>query len=102
MGELAEGLHITPASTTRAVACLVDRGYVERVKSSEDQRSIVVSATEAGLARYAVIADRLRYGMDEILSEFSAAEQTQLADLLERYLAAVDSFVLEETSKQQD
>lgn len=101
MGELAEGLHITPASTTRAVACLVERGYVERVKSSEDQRSIVVSATEAGLARYAVMADRLRYGMDAILSDFSAAEQAQLADLLERYLAAVDSFVLEETSKHE-
>ena len=96
MGELAELLHITPASTTRAVACLVTKGYVERMKSSEDQRSIMVSSTEEGRERYVVIADRLRYGMDRILSGFTDAEQTQLADLLERYLQAVDSFVLEE------
>ena len=99
MGELAELLHITPASTTRAVACLADRGYVERVKSDADQRSIVVSATPAGQQRYAVLADRLRTGMDRILSEFSPAEQEQLADLLERYLAAVDSFVLSEINE---
>lgn len=97
MGALAELLHITPASTTRAVACLADRGYVERVKSDADQRSIVVSATESGRERYTVLADRLRTGMDRILNEFSATEQEQLADLLERYLAAVDSFVLDET-----
>ena len=95
MGELAEALHITPASTTRAVACLADKGYVQRTKSAEDQRSIVVSSTESGRAAYQIIADRLRYGIDRILGEFSPSEQQQLADLLERFLHAIDDFVLE-------
>lgn len=102
MGELAGALHITPASTTRAVACLADKGYAERVKSDEDQRSVVVSATEVGQERYGLIAERLRYGMDRILQGFSAAEQVALADLLERYLAAIDQFVIEETGSLND
>jgi DNA-binding MarR family transcriptional regulator len=95
MGELAEALHITPASTTRAVACLADKGYVKRTKSAEDQRSIVVSATDAGQVRYGVIADRLRFGIEKILGEFSASEQKQLADMMERFLHAIDDFVLD-------
>ena len=46
MGELAELMHITPASTTRAVGCLVDKGLVERVKAEDDQRSIMVTPTK--------------------------------------------------------
>ncbi len=85
MGELADALHISPASTTRAVSCLADRGYAERVKAADDQRSIVVSATEVGRARYRLIAGRINEGLDQVLSEFSEAELDQLADLLERF-----------------
>lgn len=93
MGELAEGLHITPASTTRAVACLVDRGYIERVKCTQDQRSVVVSATPAGRQFYDQMARRLSEGMERVLSEFSPGEQEQLANLLDRYVGAVERFV---------
>ncbi|MEL6984612.1 MAG: MarR family transcriptional regulator [Actinomycetota bacterium] len=90
MGELAEHMHITPASTTRAVGCLVDKGFVERVRAEDDQRSIVVTATEAGRERYSEVSRRIQHGLGEILADFSPEEQAQLADYLERFVAAVD------------
>ena len=93
MGELAEALHITPATATRAVDCLVDRGWAERVKAMDDLRSILVSATEAGEDRYGILAARINNGLDQILGEFDPEEQAQLADLLERFVAAVDHYV---------
>lgn len=93
MGELADALHITPASTTRAVACLAEKGFVERVKCEDDQRSVVVSVTEAGRLHYHDMAERHSRGLDLLLADFNDAEQTQFADLLERYVAAVENLV---------
>ncbi|MEM9565908.1 MAG: MarR family transcriptional regulator [Actinomycetota bacterium] len=99
MGELAELMHITPASTTRAVGCLVDKGFVERVRAEDDQRSIVVMATMEGRERYGEIARRVQYGLDQILADFSPDEQAQLAEYLERFVAAVDK--LAQSAEQQ-
>lgn len=93
MGALAEALQVTPASTTRAVSCLADRGFVERVKAVDDHRSIMVSATEAGQARFEVFNGKIQAGLSEILDEFSPAEQDQLAEYLERFVSSVDRFV---------
>ncbi len=94
MGELAEAMHITPASTTRAVGCLVDKGLVERVRAEDDQRSIVVTATMAGRERYGEISSRVQQGLSVILSEFSPEEQIQLAEYLERFVQAVDKLAM--------
>lgn len=93
MGELAEALRITPASTTRAVTCLADKGYAVRVKATDDQRSILVSATDAGHARYALIATRVSDGLSQILSAFDDDEREQLAGYLDRFVASVDRYV---------
>ncbi|MGI9597212.1 MAG: MarR family winged helix-turn-helix transcriptional regulator [Acidimicrobiales bacterium] len=99
MGELADAMHITPASTTRAVGCLVDKGFVERVRAEDDQRSVVVNATLAGRERYGEISSRIQQGLSEILSEFSPEEQLLLAEYLERFVSAVDK--LAETADEQ-
>ncbi len=93
MGELAEALHITPASTTRAVACLADRGFIERVKCDNDQRSVLVSATPDGRDYYERMARRLSEGMERLLANFTREEQEQLANLLDRYVDAVENLV---------
>jgi DNA-binding MarR family transcriptional regulator len=93
MGELAEALHITPATATRNVDCLVEKGLAERVKAVDDLRSILVSITADGQTRYEVISSRIGTGLDQILGEFSEDEQTQFADLLERFVRAVDHYV---------
>ncbi len=102
MGELAEALHITPASTTRAVGCLVDKGFVERVKGADDQRSIVVSATPAGTDRYLRIAGRIQSGIGQILSEFEPDEQVLLADFLGRFVRSVETYVASEDARGDD
>jgi DNA-binding MarR family transcriptional regulator len=94
MGELADAMHITPASTTRAVNCLVDKGLVDRVRDDEDQRSIQVEATEEGRERYAQISARIQSGLTLMLSEFSEEEQLQMADYLERFVASIDRLAL--------
>ena len=99
MGELAELMHITPASTTRAVGCLVDKGFVERVRAEDDQRSVMVTATMEGRERYGEISRRVMNGLGEILSDFTDEEQDQLADYLERFVAAVDK--LAQSSEDQ-
>ena len=83
MGELADALQITPASTTRAV------GY---------QRSILVSATGSGRRRYEIINAKIQDGLSEILMEFTPEEQEQLVDYLERFVRSVDRFVESETA----
>ncbi|MFV0524221.1 MAG: MarR family winged helix-turn-helix transcriptional regulator [Acidimicrobiales bacterium] len=98
MGELADALQITPASTTRAVSCLVDKGYVERVKAADDHRSILVSATPVGRDRMEIINSRVQAGLGQILNEFSVDEQVQLAELLERFVESVDRFVASQTT----
>ncbi len=93
MGELADALHITPASTTRAVSCLSSRGYAIREKSTEDQRSYVVSATKEGRRVYETFYARIQEGLSQILSRFDPAEQLLLAEFLERFAQSVDTFV---------
>ena len=94
MGELADAMHITPASTTRAVNCLVEKGLVARSRDDEDQRSIQVEATEAGRERYEQISARIQSGLTLMLSEFSEGEQLQLAEYLERFVASIDRLAL--------
>ncbi len=99
MGELADALHITPASTTRAVNCLVDKGFVERVKDADDQRSIVVSSTAAGARRYLTIANRVQSGIGQILNDFEPDEQILLADFLGRFVRSVETYVAIEDAR---
>lgn len=99
MGQLAEALQITPASTTRAVSCLADKGYVQRVKAADDHRSILVSATADGQERYEVFNAKIQTGLQEILDEFSPEEQVQLAEYLERFVQSVDRYVERHTAQ---
>lgn len=101
MGELADALLITPASTTRAVACLAKDGLVERVKDADDQRSIRVTVTDDGRARHEQIARRIHHGLASILDRFEGEEE-QLADLLERFVEAIDEMVQDTEGCQTD
>lgn len=102
MGELAEALHITPASTTRAVNCLVQQGYVERVKDEDDQRLIMVSASEQGRQRFQLLNDRVQFGLGRIMAEFNPEEQALLAEFLERFVGSVEQYVASEDAHGHD
>ncbi len=90
MTDLADALRVDPSTATRAVQRLVRAGLAERRQSDADGRVVMVSATPAGRARHEAVAGRRRTALEAMLGEFDDAERQQLADLLERFVAALD------------
>ena len=90
MSELAEALRVDPSTATRAVHRLVRAGLADRGSGAADGRVVMVSATDAGRQRHAAIARRRRHSMARMLGEFDVDERRQLADLLDRLVAALD------------
>ena len=90
MSELAEALRVDPSTATRAVHRLVRSGLASRGSGTEDGRVVMVSVTEAGRHRHSAISARRRHSMARMLGEFESDERRQLADLLERFVLALD------------
>jgi DNA-binding MarR family transcriptional regulator len=93
MSELAEALRVDPSTATRAVQRLVNVDMAVRRPSEDDGRVVMVEITEPGRARHAVVAERRMVLMNHMLGAFSPAERQVLAEMLERFIAAVDEFV---------
>jgi DNA-binding MarR family transcriptional regulator len=90
MSDLAEALRVDPSTATRAVQRLVKAGLAERATDAADGRVVMVSATPAGQQRHEAIAGRRREAMARMLSAFDGDERRVLAELLERFVAALD------------
>lgn len=95
MSELAEALRVDPSTATRAVQRLVNVGLATRRPSHDDGRVVMVEITDAGRDRHSDVARRRMALMTYMLKAFDPAERRVLADMLERFVAAVDDFVAE-------
>lgn len=95
MSDLAEALRIDRSTATRAVQRLVGSGLAVRCAHGDDARVVMVSITEAGLSRHAAVNARRGELMAHMLGAFTAEERPVLADILERFVAAVDEFVVD-------
>jgi DNA-binding MarR family transcriptional regulator len=93
MKELAARLRVDPSAATRAVQRLEADGLVERYASPEDGRVVLVRITGEGRRRHDDVAARRSTAMMHILSEFEPPERAHLAELLERFVASVDTVV---------
>lgn len=93
MSELADALRVDPSTATRAVQRLVRAGLASRGPSDDDGRVVVVAITPSGVARHAEVAARRAKLMAFLLGRFTPDERVQLAEMLERFVAAVDDFV---------
>ena len=93
MRELAAALRVDASTATRMVARLADQGLVEREPDPDDARSVRVGLSAHGAAVHATMSERRRALFSEVLAGFEPTELTQLADLLERLVAAVDATV---------
>jgi DNA-binding MarR family transcriptional regulator len=82
--EMTEKLSIKPASMSEVLAKLVNKGYIMRVPSSIDKRTMVISLTEEGskIADEAFEYRSLR--IVEMLSCLDDEEKDTLLTLLER------------------
>jgi DNA-binding MarR family transcriptional regulator len=91
MSELADLLRVDASTATRAVQRLVDAGMAERSPDPCDRRGVVVSATPAGHAVRDELVENARSAMGELLGGFDDGELRSLADLLDRFVAAIDA-----------
>ena len=94
--ELAVVMGLEPSSVTRAVARLETEGWVEKNRSPNDQREVLVGLTPAGRELHRFFVDRAFSVYQEIFVVFSGQERIVLADLLERMLKSTEA-VLSET-----
>ncbi|MEO8265004.1 MAG: MarR family transcriptional regulator [Ilumatobacteraceae bacterium] len=93
MSDLAEALRIDPSTATRAVQRLVSAGLASRSTNDGDGRVVMVEITEAGRSRHADVNARRGLLMTHMLGAFTPEERPVLADMLERFVSAVDAFV---------
>lgn len=93
MSDLAEALRIDPSTATRAVQRLVGSGLAVRTPHDDDGRVVMVAITDAGRSRHADVNARRGELMAHMLGAFTPDERPVLADMLERFVAAVDEFV---------
>lgn len=93
MSDLAEALRIDPSTATRAVQRLVASGLAVRCPHDDDGRVVMVEITEAGRSRHAAVNARRGELMAHMLGAFTPEERPILADVLDRFVSAVDEFV---------
>jgi MarR family transcriptional regulator, organic hydroperoxide resistance regulator len=82
--ELAEIVHLAPATVTKMLQSLEQSGLIERRHDPNDQRVLRVYLTPAGREILSAIGEREREVEEEMLTGFSAEELAQLADFLAR------------------
>jgi DNA-binding MarR family transcriptional regulator len=95
MSDLAEALRVDPSSATRAVQRLVRAGLADRKPDTGDGRVVMVSITALGRQRHAAVLTRRRAALARMLGEFAADERRQLAELLDRFVIALDHLAAE-------
>jgi DNA-binding MarR family transcriptional regulator len=93
MSELAEALRVDPSTATRAAQRLVGAGLAQRRAGDGDGRVVMIEITAAGRARHTDVSLRREELMTHMLRAFSRDERPVLAEMLERFIGAVDDFV---------
>lgn len=85
-GELLSRTMVTTGAMTNRIDRLVERGFVERVPSATDRRSVTVRLTLDGIALVDRVAPTHYATEREILAAFSPGQQAQLTRSLRTLL----------------
>lgn len=88
MRELAEAAHTSSANLTGIIDRLVERGLVERVRSEEDRRVILVQLTEKGGAEHDAMEQALARRLGEVASTLTPEELAEFARIAQKMLEA--------------
>jgi DNA-binding MarR family transcriptional regulator len=83
---LSERSGLDRSDVVRWVDELADHGLVERTRDPDDRRRNVISITDQGRHRLAVLDTRLGRAQDELLAGLSTSDREQLVLLLGRVL----------------
>ncbi|MFF4256479.1 MarR family winged helix-turn-helix transcriptional regulator [Streptomyces sp. NPDC001663] len=90
MSRLAELLAVDMSVTSRHVAHLAERGWIDRSPDPADKRSRIVHLTPAGLACLDTLSERTAQLLADRLSDWSDEEVAQLTRLMTRLRASFD------------
>ena len=82
MNVVAARLGVTLATLTTAVGRLATKGFVERVRSEDDRRKVLVSLTKKGRQVYRAHGLFHHQMIDEALADLSEEEERIFADAL--------------------
>ncbi|GAA2586867.1 MarR family winged helix-turn-helix transcriptional regulator [Streptomyces violaceus] len=90
MSKLAELLAVDMSVTSRHVAHVVDRGWIERSPDPADKRSRILRLTPAGDAQLDELSRRTTEVLEERLSDWSDEDVRRLTQLMARLRESFD------------
>jgi DNA-binding MarR family transcriptional regulator len=79
VSELADRLEVSLPSMSKTVTAVVNRGWVERVRSEEDRRVVQLYLTDEGRAMLRVMREQADHVVARMLAPLSAGEREQLS-----------------------
>lgn len=88
MTSVARSLDVTTGTLTIAINSLVKKGYVDRVRSEEDRRVVLVSLSEKGKRAYLHHSRFHEQMIDSVVEELTEEEQ----QILEKALTKLNRF----------
>lgn len=91
MNVVAARLGVTLATLTTAVGKLAKKGFVERVRSEDDRRKVLVSLTKKGRQVYRAHGLFHHQMIDEALADLSEEEERIFAEALTKVKAFFDA-----------
>ncbi len=98
MTTVARTLSVTTGTLTISVNGLVKKGYVERTRSQEDRRVVLISLTEKGRKAFALHRNFHQEMIDAIVEGLTLDEQA----ILERALSNANQFFRTIGKKSED
>ena len=91
LSALAERLFLDKSTTSRVVAALVKKGYVEQGADARDGRAIALSATRKGRSLCTRITDDLVDQQRQLLEDLDPDVRTGVVQVLRRLAQAADA-----------
>jgi DNA-binding MarR family transcriptional regulator len=89
-GQLAATAGLTPAATTQMVDCLEREGVVERRRSGEDRRVVVLHLTDEGRRRHDTKHGEVEEHWRAALAGLDERELREAAHVLDRLTGMID------------
>lgn len=84
VGAIAEALGLPSASATRLIDRLEKAGYVRRVRSERDRRTVIVEPVEGGMDAYYSVAETSQRHLAEVSAHYTPEQAMVMLDMYRR------------------
>lgn len=88
LSEISECIHRSPGNMTLVIDNLEKNGWVERVRSKEDRRVVLVHLTKAGKEKILVTKKENRLEVEKVMSALNEEEINLLFNILDKLSSA--------------